>query len=114
MSRKKENDKPTIAQFDILSELSKKFPNLDVRTIVKEYYKLRDNYLLNGYIVKEPIGKSEIVLRRVSSPRAFNVTETSTRSVKVVTRLNQKVSSDVILKSINDEAYSKLLSNGRI
>lgn len=108
------NNRKAVSLFDMVCELSKKFPDSNIKEIIKEYHKIRDNYLLNGYIVKEPIGKSEVVLRRVSSPRAFNVTETSTRSVKVVTKLNNKIASDTIIKTINDEEYSKLLSNGRI
>lgn len=107
-------EKKSITMIEIIYQMCQKFPKADAITAVKEYFKLRDDYLVNGYIVKEPLGKSAVTLRRVSSPRAFNVTETSTRSVKVVTKLNPRISSDIILKTVSDQEYSKLLSNGRI
>lgn len=103
-----------LSSFDIILKLMKKYPNQDVKQIIDDYLKIRENHLIEGGTIKEPMGKSQIILRRVSSPKVFNVTSTSKRSAKVVTELNSRVYSDVILKSFEDNNYSNLLSNGRI
>lgn len=103
-----------LSSFDIITQLMKKFPNQNVRMIINEYLNIRESHLVAGGTIKEPIGKSQITLRRVSSPKVFNVTPTSKRSAKIVTELNSRVYSDVILKSIKDGNYASLLSNGRI
>lgn len=103
-----------LSSFDIIVRLMKKFPDQNVKQIVDEYLKIRESHLIDGGTIKEPIGKSQITLRRVSSPKVFNVTQTSKRSVKVVTELNSRISTDLILKSLEDSEYSELLSNGRI
>lgn len=103
-----------LSSFDIIVKLMKKYPNQDVKQIINEYLNIRETHLIEGGTIKEPIGKSQITLRRVSSPKVFNVTSTSKRSAKVVTELNSRVSTDIILKSFEDSNYANLLSNGRI
>lgn len=104
-----------VSSFDLILEVSKKFPhNNDVKSIIEEYMKLRKQHLVQGDVVKEPIGLSQITLRRVSSPKIFKMNDTSTRSTKIVTELNSRISTDIILKSMEDIEYAKLLSNGRI
>lgn len=103
-----------LSSFDIMIQLMKKYPDQDVKQIVNDYLNIRETHLIEGGTIKEPIGKSQITLRRVSSPKVFNVTSTSKRSAKVVTELNSRVSTDIILKSLEDKDYARLLSNGRI
>lgn len=103
-----------LSSFDIVVTLMKKYPNQDVKQIINDYLKIRETHLIEGGTIKEPIGKSQITLRRVSSPKVFNVTSTSKRSAKVVTELNSRVYMDILLKSFDDSEYAKLLSNGRI
>lgn len=103
-----------LSSFDIIIRLMKKYPNQDVKQIINDYLSIRENHLIEGGTIKEPIGKSQITLRRVSSPKVFNVTSTSKRSAKIVTELNSRIYSDVILKSFGDCDYANLLSNGRI
>lgn len=103
-----------VSSFDLILEVSKKFPHNNVKSIIDEYMKLREQHLVQGDVVKEPIGLSQITLRRVSSPKIFKMNDTSTRSTKIVTELNSRISTDIILKSMEDTEYAKLLSNGRI
>ena len=104
----------TLSSFDIITQLMKKYPNQNVKQIINDYLEIRENHLIAGGTIKEPIGKSQITLRRVCSPKVFNTTQTSKRSVKVITELNSRIYLDIILKSLNNNTYSKLLSNGRI